>query len=302
MVTRRATVAEDLPALGRLLNAVWNGDEEAAAYHGGGRVPGVVALKGRRIVGYASARRKPLHPRHTYVGVHVHPDARGQGIGAALWREVTARTPGSLKTALSGADPVSHRFLQRRGLRVSVQTRQPTLDLSRPDQAELERWQAEARTLGYDLRPMTALDGPAAWPDVVRLHAEVYAHSHRHDPPDPAALDRVDFLGEDLAPTWLWLARRDEVLAGVSSVRLTDDAARGDLGWFGAAPAFAQDGEALTLALTAAALQAAARAGVTRISAELDSADPHALALWRALPWTPGRVWLTLTSASRDGA
>lgn len=302
MANLRATSANDLSALTELLGLVWNADVEAIAYHGGGRVSGVVALKDGQIVGYASAQRKALHARHTYVGVHVHPGERGQGIGAALWSEVTASVPGSLKTALYDGDPVARSFLERRGLRVSVETHHPTLNLARLDQDELQRWKAEAQALGYELLPMTALDGLDRWNDVARLHAEVYAHSHQHDPPAPAALAGVDFLDDDFNPAWLWLARKDGVLAGVSSILPGAEATQGELGYFGVPTAFAEDGAALTLALTAAALQAAGQAGVATIDAELDSADPNALALWNALPWQPGRVWLTLTSASRDGA
>ncbi|QLG10735.1 GNAT family N-acetyltransferase [Deinococcus sp. D7000] len=297
LVTLRATVPEDLPAIMRLLNADWNGDGEAIAYHGGGRVLGVVAMKGRRIVGYASAQRKALHPRHTYIGVHVHPDERGQGIGAALWNEVTAALPGSLKTALCDDDPVARHFLGCRGLRVSVETYQPTLELAHLNWSELERWKAEAQALGYELLPMTAPDGPEAWHDVIRLHAEVYAHSHRHEAPDPATLAGLDFLDDDFNPAWLWLARKDGVLAGVSSILPNAETTQGELGYFGVPAAFGGDGPALTVALTAAALQAAARGGISSIEAELDSADPNALALWSALPWTPGRGWLTLISA-----
>ncbi|EYB67116.1 hypothetical protein DEIPH_ctg051orf0024 [Deinococcus phoenicis] len=299
MFTLRPATPKDAVPILTLLGGVWDGDEEAVAYHGGGRTPGVIALEEGRLVGYASLRRGTLHPTHLYVGVHVHPDARRRGVGAALWEAVTAGVSGSLKTATSAHHPEALRFLERRGLRVSVRTHQPTLDPAVLTGAEVEEWVGAVRARGYDLLPMAALTGPNVRRDLARLHLEVYAHTHRHDPPAAAALAGVDFLGDDLNPAWLWMARRAGQLAGVASIRTTADPAGGELGWFGVTAEHAAEGAALTRALTGLALRAAGADSVREVAAELDSADPNALDLLHALPWHPGRVWLTLVSTPR---
>lgn len=201
--TLRPSTPDDAPDLSMLLQAVWNGDAEAIAYHGGGRVPGVVALENGRFVGYASLRRGTLHPRHLYVGVHVHPQARQREVGAALWEAVTADASGSLKTATSAHQPQTVRFLERRGLRVCVETHQPTLDPAALDGAAVKDWVGTARARGYDLFPMTALSGADVRRDLAGLHRRVYTHTHQHDPPAAGVLAEVDFLGDDLNPAWL---------------------------------------------------------------------------------------------------
>lgn len=296
--TLRPTTPDDAADLSALLRAAWNADDDAVAYHGGGRVVEIAALEDGQLTGYASLRRGTLHPAHLYVGVHVHPQARQRGVGAALWEAVTAGVSGSLKTATSADQPQAVRFLERRGLCVSVETHQPTLDLAALDAAKVEGWSAAARSPGFDLLPMTALGGPEVNGQLAELHRRVYTHTHQHDPPAAQVLAKVDFLGDDLNPAWLWVARRGGELAGVASVRTTADPAWAELGWFGVTAEHAADGAALTLALTALALQAAGTDGVQEVSAELDSADPNAALLLSALPWQPGRVWLTLTSAS----
>lgn len=295
--TLRPSTPDDAADLFALLQAAWDGDADAIAYHGGGRVAGVVALENGRFIGYASLRRGTLHPTHLYVGVHVHPQARQRGVGAALWEAVTADASGSLKTATSADQPQTVRFLERRGLRVSVETHQPTLDPAALNGAEVEDWAGAARALGYDLLPMTLLSEADVPRDLAGLHRAVYAHTHQDDPPAAGVLAEVDFLSDDLNPAWLWVARRDGEWAGVASVRTTADPAVAELGWFGVTAQRAADGAALTLALTGLALRAAGADGAREVCGELDSADPNALVLLGALPWQPGRVWLTLTSA-----
>ena len=187
------------------------------------------------------------------------------------------------------------RFLERRGLRVSVETHMPLLVASDLSELEVTGWVDEATSLGFELLPMTALSGAAVRHQLTRLHLDVYAHTHEHDPPTEETEEEAeaDFLGDDLVPEWLFVARKGAVLAGVSSVRL--DSPLPMLGWFGVTKDFAGVGAPLTLALTGLAVQAAGRAGVTELTAELDSPDPNAMQLFRVLPWQPGRLWVTFT-------
>lgn len=300
--TLHPTRPEDREAVGTLLLKVWDGDEGAVAYHGGGRAPGVMANLGDEVVGYASLRNGTRHPTSGYVGVHVHPAHRRQGVGAALWHQVTRGVTGAMKTATYAHLPEAVRFLGARGLTVRLETHLPTLDPARVSAAQVSAWVREAEALGFALLPMPALEGPDLRRRLTRLHLDVYAHTHEHDPPAAESEQEAgaDFLGDDLRPEWLWVARRGDELAGVSSVRDMGDPAAAELGWFGVPGQFAAYGRILTLALTGLALRSAAASGVTRVLPELDSADPNAMHLRRELPWEPGRVWLTLTGDVRD--
>ncbi|SEJ25156.1 Acetyltransferase (GNAT) family protein [Deinococcus reticulitermitis] len=288
----RPTTPADQPALRALLRRVW-GEHPGAAYHGNGRRPGTVAEQGGKLLGYGHCWRSALHPTFSYVGVHVHPEARGQGLGTQLWQEVTRGVPGPFKAKTDAGQVEAVRFLRDRGLRLSVTTHEPTLGLARLPSAVGEEELQEVR--GFELLPLSSFGDPRTTQRVTDLHRAVYAHTHEHDPPQVEVLDEEDFLGDDLHPAWLWVARRGDRLAGVSSVRRTENPTRGELGWFGVRREFAALREPLTLALTVRALHAAAQDGVEEVSAELDSADPGALHLHRSLPWTPGSRWLTFT-------
>lgn len=295
MIQFRPTTPEDQSELETLLLTVWNGDEGAVAYHGRGRRPGLLASIESEVIGYCATWRSKLHPTHAYVGVHVHPHWRGQGIGSRLWREITAGVTGTLKSATSDGQRQGQRFLERHGLKVSVWTHQPRLSLaSLPDP---ENWVQHTLALGFELLPMTNLHGEKVQAELLHLHRGVYAHTHEHDPVTVDVMDEEDFLGDDLVPEWLFVARKNGVLAGVSSVRLDEPLPM--LGWFGVTRAFVPVGRELTLALTGLALQSAARDGVNELTAELDSPDPNAMHLLRELPWQPERVWLTFTSVER---
>lgn len=293
MLTFRPTTEADRPHLAELLAAVWQGGEGGAAYHGGGRRAGWLAHDGENVVGYGHLWHSTLHPTYAYVGVHVHLDWRGQGIGGRLWETVTVGVEKPLKAKTYATQRATRRFLERRGLTLSVETHEPMLALA--DLGDPAAAVAEAERLGFRLLPMTAFT-PELTRQLLPLHREVYRHTHLHDPAQVEVMDEEDFLGDDLYPDWLYVAEKSGELAGVASVRCTDEPDTGDLGWFGVTEQFAAVGDRLTLALTVSALQAARVGGVRTISAELDSADPNALHLYRALPWIPEKVWLTFTS------
>ena len=159
-----------------------------------------------------------MHPTHAYVGVHVHPLFRRQGIGLALWQAVMRDISGSVKVKTYASQLASVRFLRARDLALTVETHEPTLKPSDVAPNEVANWVREVKAVGFELWPMTAL--PDAVDEVARLHELVYLHSHEHDPAQAGVLDADDFLGDDLVPGWLYLARKGGVLAGVSSVRL----------------------------------------------------------------------------------
>lgn len=287
----RATQEEDLAALKQLLQVVWQGDDGGAAYHGNGQRPGLVAEVNGQLIGYAHQWRSELHPTHAYVGVHVHPSFRRQGVGLALWNAITDGISGSVKVKTFDSQLAGVQFLRARGLELTVETHEPTLHTAQVALASVQHWAKTVQELGFELLPMTAFRHTTE--ELTRLHELVYLHTHEHDPAQAGVLDADDFLGDDLVPEWLFVARKDGVLAGVSSVR--HDFPLAMLGWFGVTKEFAALGAPLTLALTGLAIQAAGRAGITELTAELDSADPNAVHLLQALPWRPDRVWVTFT-------
>lgn len=293
MPSYRPTQTEDQPALRALLHEVWGNSQSAIAYYGAGQRPGILAEKQGQLIGYSHIWHSPLHPMFTYIGVHVHPDWRNQGIGTKLWQAVLQEQSGPLKAKTYASQWAGTQFLLSRGLQLLVETHESTLVTATVTAQQVTVWTAEAAALGFELCPMTALnDGDRA--ALADLHDQVYAQAHRHDPSVMGILDAEAFLGSDLRPEWLFVAKKGGQLVGVSSVRL--DQPDPMLGWFGVIQAAASAGKVLTLALTGLAVQAAAQDGVSRIGAELDDADPLALAVLMTLPWQPGGVWQTFTS------
>lgn len=293
MLTLRATRPNDPPHLRELLDEVWGGDLGAVTYHGLGRRAGLVAEDQGRLVGYGHQWRSDLHPTYTYVGVHVHPDWRGRGVGAALWDGVLPGQVGPLKAKTYAAQTEGTRFLQRRGLTLSVETHDALLDTSAVLDEQVRQWVARVADLGFTVVPMTELDG-AGLAGLGALHDRVYVQAHRHDPAVPGILKAADLVGDDVVPEWMFVVRREEELAGVASVRL--DEPRPVLGWCGVTDAFAAVGADLTKAVTGLAVQAAARAGVEQIGAELDAVDAVSATLLDSLPWQTGPIWQTFTT------
>lgn len=292
----RRTTLEDLPVLEQLMNAVWQNEPGARAYYGWGHRPGLLAELEGQVVGYGCLWHSALHTTYTYLGVHVHPDFRQQGIGSALWARLTTQVNNPLKCKTFASQSQSVAFLNQQGLKLTVQTHEPVLNLALLVDAQVQQWADEAMARGVELFPLTPPLLSDLRTELTHLHETVYAHTHLHDPMTLGVLDADDFLGADLNPAWLWLARTDARLVGVSSVRLTDEPGEAEVGWFGVPQVFAEGGGILTLALTGLALQAAARDGIKRVTGELDSTDSSAMLLLTELPWQPDKLWLTFTS------
>lgn len=300
----RESTELDIPQLRALLQTIWGEDEGSAEYYGWGRRKGMIAEKDGQIIGYAPYWRSALHPTFLYVGVHVHPDHRRQGLGERLWRIVNAELTLPIKSCTTGTQKESIRFLERKGLSVSVKTYLTELDLTHWQTENMQQWERKARDeWGVQLVSMANSDIPEE--EWLRAHRAVYAHAHEHDPADVDILGKEDFLGADLNPHWLVGALVAGKLVGVASVRQEEPLPV--LCWAGVTREWTEkvgwEGKKmLTLALTELALKAAAlQGGVKRVNAELDSADEGAMHIREAFAWDERGIWLTFTTPRQEG-
>ncbi|GHF51957.1 ribosomal protein S18 acetylase RimI-like enzyme [Deinococcus metalli] len=127
----------------------------------------VVAEQDGRIVGVGGAGHddRSFEEWRYWGGVNVHPDARGQGIGSALYdellRRLTARGARELRTGSSDRphDAPGRAFLERRGFAPAWERYESRIDTRTLDLASLDGVLAQVEAQGVQLRSLTDLAG-----------------------------------------------------------------------------------------------------------------------------------------------
>lgn len=294
MITIRPTIPDDQAQLQDLLAAVWNDDTSAMAYYGNGKRAGFVLEDEQKIVGYGCVWSSHLHPTYTYLGIHIVQEKQNQGLEKILFEALKQEAIAPFKIKLYDYQTATIEVLQQLGFVKSVTTHLPILHLDSVLSEKIEIWRNQAIAKGFEIMSMPQALNQYSMQDMLVLHDQVYAYSHRHDPSTLGYLDKDDFLGEDLVPDWLYIASKNGELAAVSSVR--KDTPLPMLGWFGSNAKYAEDGEILTLLLTALSLEAAAKAGVKTVTVELDDVDNNAVAILNNFAWQEQPKWLTFTT------
>jgi GNAT superfamily N-acetyltransferase len=134
-----------------------------------------------------------FHPRKFFVGVTVHPDWQGQGIGTSLYDHITTSlefaSPISLRSNTRAAWPHSLRFLAARGYKEEMRSWESRLDVAAFDPTPYA--DAEARTIAHGI-DLTTYAGLAGDPDRDRKLFDLDMALAR-DVPSPEPFTPVSF-------------------------------------------------------------------------------------------------------------
>lgn len=287
----------DRPALEALGTAVWGANGVAAARFRASLSAGaLVAERGGRLEGAGGLWENRLHPRPLYLSLGVHPGARRQGVGGALFDRLSASFEGRpVRAATGDAERDARRFLERRGFLEVKRTYTPTVAVAGLDLAPFESAAARVIGLGYALG--TAADfapGPDRDARLTALHLELYRDAHEDNPLAELSLDAwhevfLDDLAPELAAVAMW---RGEY-AAVTSLRPGDGTGL-ELAWTSAASGHRAQAPDLTLAVVGRVLEEARRRGIEGVALEVDTTDPAAMLVLEHLPVKPGPAWITL--------
>jgi GNAT superfamily N-acetyltransferase len=253
------------------------------------------------IVGWAAASLDPFsaEPGRAFVGLAVHPKARGKGLGTALWEviaehldEIEARTT-SIATR---DDDVSARFAERRGfahsstdtlLVTDPRTIEPTTAPAGVEIVPLETLADDLEAI-YSCEAETTQDEPGPF-DTSAMTFERWRR-HIWDHPD------VDW---ELSMA----AVADRVVVGTTFLSADRETGLGANSGTGVRRAFR--GRGLGLALKRASLGRAVAAGITTVVTHNDDTNAPMLAINRRLGYRPlatGRWWLRESpGTSREG-
>ena len=218
------------------------------------------------------------------VSVTVHPDARRQGHGSALYSAVLADAqrfqPAKLTGAVREDQPWAQRFADSRGYVQVAREQDVELDLARLNRAQREHSFAAVQAAGYELTTLAQLfrqeGADAAWQKYYDLDCD----ASRDVPLPPGetmqkpTLERYRERNEtkpDFDPSLWFVASRAGKLAALSELYKSPIPTRLDTGFTGVARA--HRGHRLAWALKYMALEEAVRRGATHVRTTNDETN-----------------------------
>ncbi len=241
------------------------------------------------LLGAASYSQSPgqYHPHKWVVDVLVAPEARGQGVGAALYHaledQLRPLNPVSTRGQLSEADAAARHFADARGYREDRRYWTSALDVTTFDPApyaDLEERLA-AQGVTFTTAAELAAREPEGWR--ARMHAlfsEVRLDVPRSEPPTPIQLEQfTSWVLEDpgFIPEAYFLAVAEGELIGMSDLYRSEVSPDLMVGLTGVRQAWRGRGVALALKLRA--LQYARAQGVARVLTDNESGNAPMLAI-----------------------
>jgi mycothiol synthase len=263
-----------------------------------------VAEVNGKVVGLTryTQNRGMYHPRKFQVDLMVLPEYRRQGIGSALYEQVTA--------ALQEFDPITMltgtredwtegvRFAEQRGYQERMRNWESHLDLTTADLSAFAPVVEQVAASGYVIRSYAELTA-AAEPDLERrLHA--FGQAVRQDIPSPEPLTYVAFdewiktsLYNDphFAPDCYMVALKDGAIVGMSTMWSTEEAGVATTGVTGVDRE--HRGTGVAKALKVRVIEAARAAGYTLTKTWNASTNVKMLAINDAMGFVRKPAWIS---------
>jgi len=248
------------------------------------------------------------HPQKFWVGLTVHPEHQGQGVGTALYErmleELQPHNPIKLLASTRADKPEALRFAEKRGFHEEFRAWESRLELSGFDPAQWARDVQKVLNLGYEIRTLKELESD---PDYERKMYQL-DQAGSHDVPLPPGESFTFPTQErywenvrgnpDFDPALWFLAVKDGEYAGVSM--LFKRPADNDLntGFTTVRREYRHQG--LALALKVAALTHAKQLGKTAVRTENAQINRSMLGINEALGFEKLPAWIDLARVLKE--
>lgn len=307
----RPFAPDDYPDLARVRGAVfpehpWSPEElrwedEQAAADPRIRKGRLLALLGGEVVGFGEFSHNPgaYHPRRFTLDGGLLPEARGLGLGRALYEEVLAALPVSplaLRANAREDGTRARRFLADRGFAETMRYWEATLEPKGFDFAPYEGLEERLRGEGIEIKPIAELSGEPGWREELHdLFSQARLDVPRAEPATPVSLERfaafyLDAPGDPLDS--LFVALDGQRYVGMSTLYGSEGTADMFTGFTGVRRAYR--GRGIALALKLRAIRYALTRGAPRIRTDNSTENRPMLAINEKLGFAKEPVWLSL--------
>jgi GNAT superfamily N-acetyltransferase len=264
----------------------------------------LVAELNGRVVGASDHHRSAgsYDPQRFHLELYVHPESRGQGIGAALFdatlEAVRAQGAISVRTQVSEDEPAAVRFAQARGFNETKRDFESSLGLSGFDAAPYATLLDELEARGVQLESWRAVDSSGFRRQLHATFSEVRLDVPRAEPPSPIKFDffEANVLNDaDLIWDASFVALEGDALLGFTGAYRS---ARG--GWVDqwlTATTREARGRGIATALKVKQLEVLRRLGFTHVRTDNDSRNVTMIAVNTKLGFVRGPAVLSVVKA-----
>jgi len=305
----------DAPAIDQLLHAIWNDDSGARRYYAPDSaldnpdafhhtiVVEPVQGSATAVIAFGNVSHELTQPTHAFLNLNVHPNFQHQGIGTALFHQLTthlaSRAAYPILTATYENQAHAIAFLQKWGFQEQMRTFLPHLDVAEVKLDILVQKAVALSERGYHIMSMAAASAdPARDQKLADLLYEIYAAMHPINPPGPVMYEqRREIFLSDLLPEATFIAVQQNDYAAVGTLHESERPHALDFGLCGVSQAYQANALELGLAIKAHEIAFARRHQVKRLVAEIDSTDTLGMQLLATLPFHHRPAWITFGRA-----
>jgi GNAT superfamily N-acetyltransferase len=247
-----------------------------------------------------------FHPQKFELGVYVHPQAQGRGVGGQIYErlmaELAPREPITLRYSVREDSSAGLRFAAKRGFVEDKRAWESRLDVASFDFAPFAGQAEKLAAQGVEI--FTLVDLEARDPDFWERYYELDIAASADVPsPEPQTLPtfgqwRKYFTGPGFLPEGQFIAVADGQYVGLSNIWSRESTTDLDTGFTGVHPEYRRRGIALALKLCV--IDYAKRVGAPIIRTDNESSNRGMLSINEALGFVRQPAWLWLVNRLRE--
>ena len=246
------------------------------------------------------------HPQKFMVNVFVHPDARGRGLGRALYRhllsELAPFEPISFSAQVRETLPDALRFAEARGFREIKRDWIAVLDMSRFDPAPYRGLEPRLAEKGVLIKRLSELgETPETRRRLHALFGELRQDVPRSEPATPIGYEQFEKLflqAPDFFPEGLFLAMHQGEFVGMTMFWKGEQNEALHTGLTGVKRAYR--GQGLATALKVKALTFAKTLDIPKVYTDNDTKNVEMIAVNAKLGFERQPAWISLRRTIED--
>ncbi|MFD3162894.1 GNAT family N-acetyltransferase [Herpetosiphon sp. NSE202] len=294
VVAIQAYQAANQAAIDQLMQQCWPDDPDTIGYYriGSQSELTLCAWQQEQLVGIGSLWNNRFHPKHCYVGIHIHPAYQQANIDQLLYAQLIAQTSiiqgRKLQTATWSHAQSTLNFLHAQGFQMIKNTYLGEFSLV---VLEIPQLELEQELTIASFETYLSSNQPES---LLNLITSCYQASHSYNPASQDTLAAQTAFLSDIHQAASFVVYAAAQLVGFNCIYHSTAAQTLEQGLIGVDDDYSDQQAAIIRALLQKTVQFAQHNGYQSLRYEIDSIDPWASELLTFLPIITKPCWQTL--------